>query len=540
MGCSRFFHSVRYLKPVQIYGRAWFRFYKPKADSSPSPSLNTFSGDWQPPLWKVISLVGTSTFRFLNEEHQITTARDWNNPQWGKLWLYNLHYFDDLNATGAEERKDQHLKLIEKWIVENPPGQGNGWESYPTSLRIINWIKWALAGNCLSANARQSLAVQIRYLRKRLEYHLQGNHLFANAKALVFAGNFFTGQEAQNWLVKGLEILVGQIPEQVLEDGGHFELSPMYHSIVLEDLLDLVNLLRTYGRSIPFGWNLTVRRMLAWLANMRHPDGEITFFNDSAFNIAAKPDKLFDYAKRLGFEPLGLEHEGGEWLKSSGYVRWQGGAAVAILDIANIGPDYLPGHAHADTLSFELSLWEQRVLVNSGTSCYGDCGERHRQRGTSAHNTVEINGEDSSEVWSGFRVARRALPEALTVNEEGGRLRVACSHNGYRRLPGTPVHHREWEFDQGTLQITDTILGSCKKAVSRFYLHPDIRVMREENACSGQLVLPKGQAVSWKISGGICNIVGTTWHPEFGLSVQNQCIEVAFATNETRAIFSWL
>ena len=81
---------------------------------------------------------------------------------------------------------------------------------------------------------------------------------------------------------------------------------------------------------------------------------------------------------------------------------------MALLDVAPVGPDYLPGHAHADTLSFELSLFGQRVLVNSGTSQYEAGPERSRQRGTAAHNTVIVDGHDSSEVWAGFRVARRA------------------------------------------------------------------------------------------------------------------------------------
>ena len=91
--------------------------------------------------------------------------------------------------------------------------------------------------------------MQVRFLRKRLEIHLLGNHLFANAKALVFAGLYFTGNEADEWLGKGLAILEREVPEQVLRDGGHFERSPMHHGIILEDLLDLLNVFahKLYG-----------------------------------------------------------------------------------------------------------------------------------------------------------------------------------------------------------------------------------------------------------------------------------------------------
>ena len=79
-----------------------------------------------------------------------------------------------------------------------------------------------------------------------------------------------------------------------------------------------------------------------------------------------------------------------------------------IFDAAAVGPDYIPGHAHADTLSFELSIGRERVFVNTGTSQYGSNLARHSERRTAAHNTVEVNNADSSEVWSSFRVGNRA------------------------------------------------------------------------------------------------------------------------------------
>ncbi len=107
---------------------------------------------------------------------------------------------------------------------------------------MVNWIKWFLAGASPEPEWLDSLADQVRVLERRLEFHLLGNHLLANAKALVFAGFFFEGPDAQRWLYRGRTILDSELPEQVLPDGGHFERSPMYHAIILEDLLDLENL----------------------------------------------------------------------------------------------------------------------------------------------------------------------------------------------------------------------------------------------------------------------------------------------------------
>ena len=417
----RWLHTVRYLRPVQIYGRLWFRLYRPRPDLRPAPPLRQPTGAFMTPARRLPSMTGPLRFVFLNETHDLDGPDDWNNPAWEKLWLYNLHYFDDLNAQDAAAREDWHRALIQRWIVENPPGQGNGWEPYPLSLRIVNWIKWALAGHPLEAAWIHSLAVQVRFLRRRLEHHLLGNHLFANAKALVCAGLFFQGEEAEEWLHTGLRLLQRELPEQVLGDGGHFERSPMYHSIILEDLLDLLNLAGIYRdaflrlkRSFRPG-RQPCKACARWLKALCHPDGEISFFNDAALDIACSPLALEDYAERLGLGTLPEPEAGITHLPDSGYIRLQQNFTIALLDVGPVGPDYSPGHAHADTLSFELSLFGQRVLVNSGTSCYGLGPERLRQRGTAAHNTVVVDGENSSEVWGGFRVAGRARPTGIDV-----------------------------------------------------------------------------------------------------------------------------
>ena len=183
-------------------------------------------------------------FRLINE---IMTQNSWiEPPHLSALFLYNLHYFDDLNSQNSSDRTKWHHDLIAHWILENPPAKGKGWDPYPTSLRLTNWIKWSLSGHCLSSEAKQSLFIQTRWLARRLEWHLLGNHLFVNAKALVFSGLFFAGPEAQKWLTKGIKILSKEIPEQILPDGGHFERSPMYHALALEDMVDLVNISQVF------------------------------------------------------------------------------------------------------------------------------------------------------------------------------------------------------------------------------------------------------------------------------------------------------
>jgi uncharacterized heparinase superfamily protein len=508
--------------------------------------LRGHSNSWTEPIFKNQSQLAANRFRFLNATHEVNLSSDWNNAVHDKQWLYNLHYFDDLNGQDAPERREWHAALIERWIAENLPASGNGWESYPLSLRIVNWIKWVLSGNDLSNSARHSLAVQVRYLSKRLERHLLGNHLLANAKALIFAGLFFGGAEAEGWLSQGHAVLSAELKEQLLPDGGHFERSPMYHAIVLEDLFDIINFCSAYeGTAIekfkPGGLSLQdcVARMLDWMRCLCHPDGDIVLFNDGAFRIAAHPSALEDYAQRLGFtgtiKPLSVINH----LTDTGYIRIQKEPCSLFLDVAPIGPDYQPGHAHADTLSFEMSMNNQRVIIDSGTSTYLAGPERLRQRSTAAHNTVEIDGQDSSEVWESFRVARRARPFDIIVSEKADGISVTCSHDGYKRLSGKPIHRRKWLLKPLSLHVRDRISGRFRRAVGRFHFNPDIEVKADNSFKTGLLGLRSGRYLKWEVFKGRATINDSTYHPEFGLTIPNKCLEVAFTSPETDVVFSW-
>jgi len=433
-----YFNTLRYLKGTQIRHRLTFRLCRPKPDFSQAPQLSGLKAEVSFPEMPV-SLSGENRFFFLNEEYAFSS---WNEPERNKLWLYNLHYFDWLRQPGISEEEGD--RWISKWIAENPAPAGNGWEPYTLSLRIVNWIKWHLSGHALSDDARHSLAVQTRFLMHRLEYHLLANHLIANAKALVFAGCFFSGPEAGKWLAKGLEIYREQLPEQILPDGGHFELSPMYHSIILEDLLDLKNI------HAPLELDDHITRMLHWLAVMTGPDGRIALFNDAAHGIALDPEKIHDYAEKLGFEKIPLP-DTDILLPDSGYARLVRNGMTLIADCGEPGPSYQPGHAHADALSFELWSRTEKILTNGGTGRYYASPERAEQRGSGAHNTLSIDGSSSSEVWSAHRVARRGHPLGFELTPHGAKG-TFLTWMGFRLC-------REWILEKDALILRDRIDG---------------------------------------------------------------------------------
>jgi uncharacterized heparinase superfamily protein len=486
-------------------------------------------------------MAGEATFEFLNQIKAVEFPFAWEDCGASRLWCYNLHYFEDLNANKAEERSRWHENLVSTWIRQNPPCRGTGWEPYPTSMRTVNWIKWALSENQQDEATLHSLSLHCHWLDKRVEHHLLGNHLWLNGKALIFGGLFFVDTEADKWLSKGLNILEHELNEQILEDGGHFERSPMYHSLILEDVLDILQMDRLYPGNISprilASLKEVLPKMFNWLRCMSHPDGEVTFFNDSVSGIAPSYVNLLEYAQSLDFKNLELPKLTLNMLDRTGYVRADLAQASLICDVAELGPDYQPGHGHADTLSFELSLFGQRFIVNSGINHYEADDDRLLQRGTAAHNTVEVDNKDSSEVWSSFRVARRARPFDFEIQNDGEFVSICCKHDGYRRLPGKVIHERRWDFSGSSLKVQDLLAGSFSKAVARFHLHPLIEINQLSlNHCD---LCFDGHAVSFTSDGAELRVVSKDYYPSFGLNQETNCIELTFTEKHCIAEISW-
>lgn len=521
------YHTLKHLKPTQLINRFQRKLITAKVRNCPVLLITEPKATWVTAELLNRSYVEDEIFCFLNHKGEVS---NWNDSQQEKLWLYNLHYFEDLNAQGAKQRVAMHRAFINKWVAENPPLLGNGWEPYPQSLRIVNWVKWFLSDNSAELSWQKSLWQQAAVLEQDLEYHLLGNHLFANAKALVFSGVYFDGNDATRWLNKGLAILDKELVEQILDDGGNFELSPMYHNTILADMLDLINLSNTYQHPALQArikvWKTTAARMLSWMATMTHADGDVAFFNDSAMGIAPTAERLNHYSDKLALNVVKNTIEKVTYLNDSGYIKLAINEQSAILDVAKVGPDYIPGHAHADTLSFEWSYGKQRVFVNSGTSVYGLGDERLRQRKTEAHNTVVVDEEDSSEVWSGFRVARRAYPTKPIINSGVDVVSVECSHNGYLRLPGKVTHTRKWTMQADSFLITDNLSGTYKSAKAAYHLHPDINIKQSEGRV--ELILPCGEILVLQVDGADILVCDTTWHPEFGVSIANKKLVLSF------------
>lgn len=533
------FHTLKYLRWPQFYFRLYRKIHKAAVTEVFSGALAPRSKEWVScPLYNE-KLTTDFSATFLSHSKKLHLPADWNDESHSKLWVYNLHYFEDLIADNAQEKQAFHLDFLNKWIEQNPVGKGNGWEPYPISLRIPNVLKAWQAGLPLTPKHFESLHAQASYLSNDLEKHLLGNHYFVNLKALLFAGVVF---ENDRWFKIAIKGLLKEIPDQTLEDGANFELTPMYHALILVDMLDMYNLCQAYQAKVPKELVILlvtyIPKMLSFMDLMTHNDGGVSFFNDSVDGIAPKKERIIYYAKQLGFsfEPMSSEPPRAIDSRASGYMVATHSGNKLLFDAANVGPDYIPGHAHADTLSFEFSIGSERVFVNSGTSQYGLGEKRLTERKTVSHNTVEVDEKDSTQVWSGFRVAKRARVLNRNSSLVGDNLIIEAAHNGFKKIFNGPIHHRKMTLTSSSLQVVDSLEGTFNKAVARFYIHPEINAEIRENILT---LNGRHFKLCCDVSALQVALVDSTWHPGFGLTKKNKCLEVLFTKSLNDIEFKW-
>ena len=229
---------------------------------------------------------------------------DWECVELGRLWGYNLNYFEFLNQEVISV--EEGMRLIRDFI-QHFPKANMGVEPYPLSLRSVNWIRFLSSHNIEEVDIDTTLYTQLNLLIGKLEYHLLGNHLLENGFALLFGAYYFNDSA---FYKKAKSILVPELREQVLEDGGHFERSPMYHCIMLYRVLDCYNLVHSntlFRRELEVFLREKAEAMLGWLKEIIYRDGKMPLLNDAAFGIAPLAKDLMEYGQRLGIT-LSLIH----------------------------------------------------------------------------------------------------------------------------------------------------------------------------------------------------------------------------------------
>jgi hypothetical protein len=281
--------------------------------------------------------------------------------------------------------------------------------------------------------------------------------------------------------------------------------------------------------------------MLLALPRVTDVAGHLPRFGDEDGGLgvqlrAAEASRL-DWLYELGRRFLGLGLPGGESLAR---LVWEGGSAPAyeaprgseafadagvyvlassrggareVLCLADAGPLgflSIAGHGHADALSFALNVGGQPVVVDPGTYVYhAEPGWRAYFRGTRAHNTVSVDGEEQSVprgpfLWGRRQAKARALAWAPT--DQGGRL--LAEHDGYERLPGKVKHRREFDLADTRLVIFDELEGSGTHALEwRLHFDPSCEVELVEGRCEvswdgGSVAIACDPRLAWRLARG--------------------------------------
>lgn len=490
-----------------------------------------------------------------------TVVTDGPHPDWrpigspSRLWDYHLHYFDVLPGLAAriadgDIASHQHLStMLTSWDQQNPLGSSPGWDPYPVSLRVVNLLRSAALIPTRTPVRDRLLTMALRHsvvLLTMVEWHLQANHLWANAKALVLAGAVFEESPGSRVLwAMGRLLMNRELKKQFLADGGHFERSPMYHSILVRDLRECVALL---PQSRLPGAHQTVQNCRIRLnaaeffdQTFQHPDGSFPHFNDTAqagasvftgilprsprrdAHLTGKPDRPASpnaphRSKSRARGPTLIT------FPETGYSVAERGDWFLCFDHGAIGPDEQPGHGHADMLSLEVSFRGQRLLTNGGTGGYAHYPWRRYERSTSSHNTVQLAGQDQVELWGQFRVGRRTVPTLLQASSDAHHieLRASCTWTG---LHPSSTHDRRISITDAEVQISDVVSPhNLHQAIVRYQFAPEWVVRRIGPGRFG--VTCKDKELIFSHNANTATL-GTTLHaPSFGQLSERACISL--------------
>jgi len=503
----------------------------------PAPMLAATGArcDFLPPPAHVRSL-GDTRIELLARSFDLERETDWHSARHGPLFAYHLHQHDYLRLDAFTPRS-RARRMID-WIRHHRSGVG--WDPHPISLRLLVWGKLLLSPAALELEAPEratllaSMADQAETLRRGIELRLQANHLLSNRIALVWAGLLLDHPRGQLWLEQATPLL-REIDSQIHSDGGHEERSPMYHALLLESLLDLLNLSCATPERAPAGLIETLRgtavRMLSALETWTHPDGRIALFGDSGFDIAAEPIALRRYAERLDVvAPLdGAPGSSASCeLPQTGFARLRRGRATLIASLSGPAPAHQPGHAHCDALAFELSFDATRCVTDTGLYEYEVGPRRERARATTSHATISIDGEEQAEIWSAHRVGGRPVVDRFGGN---GVDRVEASCRSWSR-PRT-AHRRLFLLDSEGVTILDRIEGACRSVrfvlpfdpIWSLELRPDgrgVRASRSESsrpwpAGPSRVELTLFEGLAWRVEPG-------PYYPSFGREVERSLL----------------
>ncbi len=448
------------------------------------------------------------TVQLLNLEKTYFPKINWADLEYGRLWNYNLQYADFLKQEDLSIEVRKHLILdLYKWLYDGKLSP----EPYPASLRIMNVIRFLQEHQYAVQYSQQildGLYSELHYLSGRIEYHLSGNHLLENGFALMMGGAFLNQRK---FFQTGKNILKKEMAEQILDDGAHYERSPMYHSLMLFRVLETVFYLSD-DSDLNHSLKEYASRMISWLRNMTFGNGSFAHFNDSTDGVAPGLVEILKLAGNCDV-PADLEIP----LSDSGYRKFKSKDFELIVDVEGIKPVHQPGHAHADPLSFILHSSNQPVIVDPAISTY-EAGERRNwERSSKAHNVATVQDENSADAWRAFRVGRR--PEVTLLKDTNHELYARLE---YKTRSGKFLkQERIIAVEEHLITINDRVLAD-EAATGRLYFAPSVSV---ESNDQNSVQLSSDCSISFE---GISDLSIFTYRYNEGFNKQKEASGISY------------
>ncbi|HEY4216031.1 MAG TPA: alginate lyase family protein [Gemmatimonadaceae bacterium] len=415
-------------------------------------------------------------------------------------------------ASGDGRFANAACEQLLSWIDDNPVLCGVNWSStLELALRLISWV-WVerlLRGTeaharLFGSNGAMWPAVywhQYFIWACRSRGSSANNHLIGEMTGLFIAASAWpTFAESARWRMNAMGVLKREADRQVFPCGLNREHAFGYHIVVLEQLL--MTLLEDGSDDPQFVHAVrnVATRMFNVLAPLTDIGGHRPRYGDADDAVATqlRPSYLgqVEWLTRLATQfdipqdSVRPSNSGSIGFQSAGlYVLGADrGTPEEIFCVVNAGPlgyQSIAAHAHADALAFSLSLGGTPVIVDCGTGGYFDDPWRRRYfRGTAAHNTLVIDGQDQSRPSGPFMWSRHARTTVESWTSDEAEATVAAHHDGYRRLVGRPVHRRTLRVVTRRLEVTDELLGRGIHEIEwRLHFAPDCLVEITAGQC---------------------------------------------------------
>lgn len=433
----------------------------------------------------------------------------WRAAAHGFAWLR------DLRALGTDAARTRARDLAEDWLGR---GAEEDLAQAPevAAARVSAWLgHWdflaATADDAFRKRLLIRLAQDARGVVSSLPAEAMHRGALVTLKGAIAAA---VALEEEAWMTRALRFLPGELERQFHPDGGHVERSPQQQLLALQDLIEIRNLLNGAGINPPGLLATVLERAGQALRLFRHGDGGLAQFNGTREEGAGLVDLVLTQGQARGRAPMLLEE--------SGFHRLQAGRTLVIADAAAPPParakDAASGlprgadrHAHAGTLSFEMSVGRDRLIVNCGAAP-GAPGEwRDALRATAAHSTLILAETNSSELKD-EGLGRRPERVEQERHEANGAQWLEASHDGWRKPFGAVHRRRLYLAETGDDLRGEDIIEMAEPGarppgfVLRFHLHPGVTASPQQDEQMVLLRLPSGQGWQLRAKGAVVSL----------------------------------